>query len=136
VQKRDLLIEIATRLGVKDKVFVPEGLFGYGKVKYEEEECIGCKRCEEACREGAVKFQKIFDLPKIFKESSGGKKGRILTLIRKLAQNTPSNPVAVPELVEGWGRVEIDFEKCIGCGNCERYCPQGAIKIENWIEVK
>ncbi len=25
---------------------------------------------------------------------------------------------------------EIDLEKCIVCGNCRRYCPDGAIKVE------
>lgn len=28
------------------------------------------------------------------------------------------------------GKIEIDKEKCIGCGKCVNYCPHGAISMK------
>jgi NAD-dependent dihydropyrimidine dehydrogenase PreA subunit len=137
VRKSELLLEIAKNLGVKGRINIPEGLWGYGKISYDETKCIGCGKCEDNCSEEAIVFERIFDLPRLFKTKSGEelKKNRILSLIRSLACKTPRNPIAVPELVEGYGRILIEKDKCIGCGNCQRYCTGEALKVEKTLEI-
>jgi len=138
MRKSELLLEIARGLGVKGKINVPDGLWGYGKITYDEAKCIGCGKCQENCSEEAITFERIFDLPKIFKAKGNGsdlKKDRIISLIRSLAQKKPKNPIPVPELVEGYGNVKIEEDKCIGCGNCERYCTGNALKVKKVLEV-
>jgi NAD-dependent dihydropyrimidine dehydrogenase PreA subunit len=137
MRKSELLLEIAKNLGVKGRINIPEGLWGYGKIRYDESKCIGCSKCEENCSEGAITFERTFDLPKVFKRKyeDGLKKNRILNLIKSLACKPPRSPISVPELVEGYGNLKIDEEKCIGCGNCERYCTGEALKVEKTLEI-
>jgi ferredoxin len=30
---------------------------------------------------------------------------------------------------KGFGAPEVDMDKCIKCGKCERYCPKGALVL-------
>ncbi|MDI6785686.1 MAG: 4Fe-4S binding protein [bacterium] len=138
MRKSELLVEVAKNIGIKGTINVPDGLWGYGKIKYDEGKCIGCSKCEVNCSEGAISFERIFDLPKIYEaEKSDGslKKDRIVALIKSLTLKKPKNPINVPELVEGYGNVKIDLDKCIGCGNCQRYCTGKALKVEKILEI-
>ena len=138
MRKSELLLEMAKNIGVKGRIIIPDGLWGYGKIVYDEARCIGCGKCEKNCSEKAIAFERIFDLPKIFEKETKDelKKNRILNLIKNLAIQTPKNPIFVPDLVEGYGSVKIDKERCIGCGNCERYCTGEALKVEKVLEVQ
>lgn len=138
MKKREIFKEIAANLGIKGEIEVPEGLWGYGKITYDEAKCIGCGLCEENCPEEATKFERVFDLKEVFaKEIPANelKKNVILNLIKELALKEPENPIETPDLVFGYGKVIIDEEKCIGCGNCERYCSGQALKVKMKIEV-
>ncbi len=137
--KSQNIVEIAKRLGASGEISVPARLWGYGEIRYDEEKCIGCGKCEGNCSKSAIKFIQEFDLKKIFEKDfereilqnrGESKKKRILNLIKDIAVKTPKDPVWVPELVEGYGRVVIDRDKCIGCGNCERNCSGDALHVE------
>ncbi|MBU0567752.1 4Fe-4S binding protein [bacterium] len=139
MKKQDIFREIAANLGIKGEITVPEGLWGYGQITYDEAKCIGCGLCEENCPEEATKFERVFDLVEVFKKEippNELKKNVILNLIKELALKEPEKPIEIPDLVLGYGRVVIDKEKCIGCGNCERYCSGNALKVERLIEIE
>lgn len=48
---------------------------------------------------------------------------------KKITRPYPFVPVTPPENLRG--RLEVDANKCIGCGSCVRTCPSRLIKIEN-----
>jgi NAD-dependent dihydropyrimidine dehydrogenase PreA subunit len=138
MRKSDIFREIAKAIGVKGEIRVPDGLWGYGKISYQEERCIGCGLCQENCPEEAIEFKRVFDLPEVFRKDIPGndiKKNEIIRLIKWLSVKEPENPIPVPDLVFGFGKVVIDEEKCIGCGNCERYCSGEALKVMRTIKV-
>jgi NAD-dependent dihydropyrimidine dehydrogenase PreA subunit len=138
MKKSEMLLEIAKNLGLKESIRVEGDLWGYGKIKYDDQKCIGCGKCEENCTEEAIKFHKVFDLPNLLKREipqNNLKKNTILNLIKKLALKEPEREIPVPELVMGYGKVVIEEDKCIGCGNCERNCTGEALKVEKVLEV-
>ena len=54
---------------------------------------------------------------------------KIIEISRKAGRVTikyPLVPVTVPERFRG--RIDVDLEKCIGCGACASFCPPEAIK--------
>lgn len=140
MRKSEMLIEISKNLGAKGRIEVPERLWGYGRVAYDESKCIGCGKCEVNCSERVITFARSFDLAKVMKpeikiDENSSKKERIISLIKELAVSEPKDRIPVPEFVEGYGNVEIDLEKCIGCGNCERHCTASALKVVKVLEV-
>lgn len=48
---------------------------------------------------------------------------------KKITRPYPFVPVTPPENLRG--RLEVDPDKCIGCGGCVRTCPSRLISIEN-----
>ncbi len=140
MRKSEMLLEISKNLGAKGSLTVPEKLWGYGQISYDESKCIGCGKCETNCSEEAITFERTLDLAKVMKgdikiDENSSKKEKIISLIKMLAISEPKNPIPVPDLVEGYGTVVIDLEKCIGCGNCERHCTANALKVRQVLEV-
>lgn len=138
MRKSEMLLELAKNLGVKNNINISNDLWGYGKIRYNDEKCIGCGKCEENCSEEAIKFSKMFDLPSLLKMQSSNnnlKKDVIVILIKKLSLKEPEKEIPVPDLVMGYGKVVIEKDKCGGCGNCQRNCPGEALQVEKVLEV-
>jgi len=60
---------------------------------------------------------------------------RAIELSRKIGRVTIEYPyvsITVPERFRG--RVDVDLEKCIGCGACASFCPAGAIVWYSSVE--
>lgn len=80
--------------------------------------CIGCRRCEKACKFGAITM--VNNLPVIDREKCVG--------CMMCAESCPTRAL--------WGDfdnrlvAEIDKEKCIGCGICKKQCQFEAIAGE------
>lgn len=53
---------------------------------------------------------------------------------KKITRPYPFVPVTPPENLRG--RLEIDPNKCIGCGSCVRTCPSRLITIENYKDER
>lgn len=53
---------------------------------------------------------------------------------KKITRPYPFVPVNPPENLRG--RLEVDPNKCIGCGNCVRTCPSRLISIETHEDEK
>lgn len=47
---------------------------------------------------------------------------------KPVTKNYPAEPAVYPE--RSRGHVEIDIEKCVLCGLCQRYCPAGCITVD------
>jgi ferredoxin len=59
---------------------------------------------------------------------------KLLTIIKsRCPQNHPCPSVRVCPTgaltQKGFGAPEVDMEKCIKCGKCERFCPMGALVL-------
>ncbi|MGB9823430.1 4Fe-4S dicluster domain-containing protein [Thermodesulfovibrio sp.] len=53
---------------------------------------------------------------------------------KKITKPYPFVPVTPPENLRG--RLEVDSNKCIGCGSCVRICPSRLITIEDYEDVR
>ena len=71
-----------------------------GKSYIDEDKCIRCGKCKEACPYGAI-----------------------LKLQRPCAKACGVNAIGSDEM----GCADIDYEKCVSCGQCLANCPFGAI---------
>jgi thioredoxin reductase/Fe-S-cluster-containing hydrogenase component 2/CRP-like cAMP-binding protein len=88
--------------------------------------CIGCDNCERACAD-------IHDGVSRLDREAGKTYAHlhVPTSCRHCEQPycmTDCPPNAIQRGPDG--EVKID-EKCIGCGNCQRYCPYGVIRMES-----
>ncbi|MCS4541064.1 MAG: 4Fe-4S binding protein [Euryarchaeota archaeon] len=115
---------------------VPEGLEGYGLVKWEFEKCIGCRICIDVCPHKALNFNTLLPLSeaiaaveKFPEDKKLKKKALFFDMIKKLAVKIPTEPIKFPEIAFGYGKVEYDLLKCLACKNCEQSCPLDAIKV-------
>lgn len=66
-------------------------------------------------------------------------KSKIKTIIlsskhKRVTRYYPFVPVSPPENLRG--RLEVDPNRCIGCGSCVRACPSRLISIENLEEER
>lgn len=49
-------------------------------------------------------------------------------LSKPATSNYPAEPIAYPE--RSRGHIEVDIEKCVLCGSCQRKCPSSAITVD------
>lgn len=79
---------------------------GKSRAIIDQEKCIKCGRCKDACPYSAiVKYE------------------------RPCAEACGVNAIGSDEL----GRAKIDHNKCVSCGRCIVYCPYGAISDKSQI---
>lgn len=86
----------------------PTNAISIGKTRalIDQEKCIKCGRCKEACPYSAiVKYE------------------------RPCAEACGVNAIGSDEL----GRAQINHDKCVSCGRCIVYCPYGAISDKSQI---
>ena len=84
------------------KEVCPKGAISFvnGKSVIDQEKCIKCGKCLNACPYGAILRQE-----------------------RPCAKACGMNAIGSDE----YGRAEIDYDKCVSCGMCLANCPFGAI---------
>lgn len=64
------------------------------------------------------------------------KREHLRKLLRKLIIIEPQNPIEVPELVDGFGTIEIDTVNCTSCGACVRACKSQALVFEREFDME
>lgn len=98
---------------------------------YEQPSCIGCRVCQDACKNvksspfGPL-YRRVYDM-----ESGHYPEPRVAHF--SISCNHCDNPKCVQNCPTGAlqkrlqdGIVTQDHDKCIGCQNCIRSCPYGA----------
>ena len=134
--KRMFLYSMIRNLALRkpDKsIPVPEGLEEFGKIEFTPSKCIGCKKCEEICPEKAIMSTRELDLPEILRTATQQKEGRITKrqllyeTIAKIAKKIPTNPVILPEGLEGFYKLNYDPLKCVFCEKCSEICLEKAV---------
>ena len=80
--------------------------FTDGKSRIDQEKCIKCGRCAEACAYNAIIIQE-----------------------RPCAKACGMDAISTDEN----GKAEIDYDKCVSCGQCLVNCPFGAISDKSQI---
>lgn len=88
--------------------------------------CIGCDNCEAACAETHDGISRLNR-----KEGPAFATIHIATACRH-CENPHCMKDCPPNAIhrESTGEVYIDYDTCIGCGNCQRNCPYGVVRME------
>ncbi|MEM1641509.1 MAG: 4Fe-4S binding protein [Desulfurococcaceae archaeon] len=95
--------------------------------------CVGCMMCVFACNRrfgnGGVAASAI----KVM--SIGGVERGFRVIVCRACTDPPCASVCPTRALQPrkGGGVILDFEKCVGCGNCVRACPFGAISWDEEI---
>ena len=109
------------------------------QVYIKEQVCIGCRLCEVYCR---LKHSQSKDLVKAFKKETP----RPMSMVRVDVCDTVSLSVRCQHCDEApcvracltgaltrdpsTALVNVDEDKCIGCGTCSLVCPLGVPKLD------
>ncbi|MGD2271172.1 MAG: 4Fe-4S dicluster domain-containing protein [Desulfobacterales bacterium] len=94
------------------------------------EKCTGCRLCELVC---AVKHDGISNpVRSRIKVMKWESEGLYIPMACQQCQEAPcmiACPVNAISQNEVRGRVEVDYDKCIGCRTCVSVCPFGAMSF-------
>jgi carbon-monoxide dehydrogenase iron sulfur subunit len=109
------------------------------KVFINEQVCIGCRLCEVYCR---MKHSRTGDLVKAYKRETPRPLPRLrvdesgIVSLSVRCQHCADAPCIQACLTGALSRdpltslVNVDEERCIGCGTCALVCPLGVPKID------
>jgi formate hydrogenlyase subunit 6/NADH:ubiquinone oxidoreductase subunit I len=106
-----------TVLYPNERLKLPDNYRGKNEVVWER--CIGCELCSRVCPNKCIDMEvleadRLMDIPEHLwgpcRSSEDEKKKRIL-------------------------RPGINFGRCMFCGNCEEYCPTGAMRMTDYFEL-
>jgi carbon-monoxide dehydrogenase iron sulfur subunit len=97
-------------------------------LKIDFEKCTGCRLCELVC---AVKHHNVSNPARsrirIVKWES---EGVYIPMVCQQCEDAPCAAACPSKALsrnEETGRVELDYDKCIGCRTCVSVCPFGAV---------
>ena len=106
--------------------------------------CTGCKTCEMSCKDFndlgvGLTFRKVFEatLGETTRDADGAITTTCVSYPVSMSCNHCDSPVCMAKCPQAaisknseTGFVEVDREKCIGCGTCALTCPYSAPKVD------
>lgn len=102
----------------------------------EPQKCNGCKLCEIACSlfhngetDPALSRIRIIEWDM---------KGVFLPVLCQHCADAPCRKACPKDAIswlDDWGRVAIDYNRCVSCRMCAAACPYGAIRFDNSREI-
>ncbi|MGQ9514378.1 MAG: 4Fe-4S binding protein [Thermoproteota archaeon] len=95
--------------------------FSDGVIKLNEEMCLRCPWCEDACEHGAVKVNPLF-LGRISIDNAKCSKGCDIC-----AKICPTSAIKIEE-----GKAKVIERYCIFCNACSLVCKDGAITVDRY----
>ena len=99
-------------------------------LKIDFEKCTGCRLCELVC---AVRHDGISNpVRSRIKVVKWEQEGRYVPMSCQQCEDAPCRkacPARAISTDEALGRVEVDYELCIGCRTCVSVCPFGAMSF-------
>jgi len=113
----------------------PEGIVhrgdgGYPELRFSDGGCSFCRECLRACEPGAL-------------VDDGGRPWSWVALIgeqclavrgitcRSCGDVCETSAIRFRPALGGRSEVEVDRQRCSGCGDCIRVCPEGVIGLRN-----
>ena len=102
----------------------------------DPQKCNGCKLCEIACS--------LFHVVKLIlpghesMSSNGILEGIFLPVLCQHCADAPCKAACPKDAIswqDDWGRVVIDYDRCVSCQMCVAACPFGAIGFDKAREV-
>ncbi|NHI91035.1 MAG: 4Fe-4S dicluster domain-containing protein [Candidatus Lokiarchaeota archaeon] len=136
--KRERIIEIINQLKIKNikdikSVKVPEGLKGFGTIKFIENNCIACAACARICPTNAIIIRDKYALESVierWKNSKASNRKRLAELLNSLKQTNKIEEFNISPNIIGFGEIEILPEKCTFCLDCIDVCGFEALEPE------
>lgn len=135
-----MLRNLATTMPAKP-IEVPEGLGEFGRIEYNIEKCIGCKKCGNVCPEKAIDFVRELDLPTIIQAVQGDVKEKVTKrhllyeTLAKIAVKPPSKAVLAPEGLEEFCKLNYNPMRCVICEKCVDICPEEAVRVIREVDL-
>jgi NADH-quinone oxidoreductase subunit I/NAD(P)H-quinone oxidoreductase subunit I len=106
-----------TILYPNERMLLPDNYRGKNEVIWEK--CIGCELCARVCPNKCIDMEEISEIRlKEFEERLWGP-----------CRSTQNEKKALIK------RPAIFFGRCMFCGNCEEYCPTGAMRMTEYFEL-
>lgn len=99
------------------KLILPKGYRGKNEVVWEL--CIGCELCARVCPNKCIEMEEIAE-------------DRLLALPEKYWGLNRSTQDEKKGMIK---RPGVNFGRCMFCGNCEEYCPTGAMRMTDYYEL-
>ncbi len=99
-------------------------------IRVDPELCSGCRRCEVACSSGHFKgmIGRLFSRVQVVKVEEIGADVPVICQQCRERYCVDVCPVQALRIGDR-GEVLVDMETCTGCGQCEKACPIGAIRL-------
>ncbi|RPJ10050.1 MAG: 4Fe-4S dicluster domain-containing protein, partial [Desulfobacteraceae bacterium] len=100
-------------------------------IAVDPQKCNGCRLCETACS----LFHKGETDPALsrIRIIEWDIKGVFLPVLCQHCADAPCGKACPKDAIswnDDWGRVTIDYNRCVSCRMCEAACPYGAIRFD------
>lgn len=100
-----------------ERMALPVGYRGKNEVVWER--CIGCELCARICPNQCIEMEvfsedRLLDIPEPLRGP------------HRSTQDEKKNRITRPA---------VNFARCMFCGNCEEYCPTGAMRMTDYYEL-
>jgi len=102
----------------------------------DPQKCNGCKLCEIAC--SLFHYSEVDQARSRIHVLEWNMEGMFLPVFCQQCVDAPCKAACPKDAIswqDDWGRVVIDYDRCVSCQMCLAACPFGAIRFDKFREV-